>query len=78
MSDSTTIQLGGEDYVVQPGDGVLKVGRPTGDGVTWLDDVDLGLLSAPAREAVERGDLGDNALEVALLGVVRAEVDRGS
>ena len=78
MSDSTTIQLGGEDYVVQPGNGVLKVGRPTADGVTWLDDVDLGLLAAPAREAVERGDLADSALEVALLGVVRAETHRGA
>jgi hypothetical protein len=77
MSDSTTVQLGGEEYVVQPGDGVLKVGRPTGDGVTWLDDVDLGLLPEPAREAVERGDLADGALETALLGVVRAEVNRG-
>ena len=77
MSDSTTIRLGGEEYVVQPGDGVLKIGRPTGDDVTWLDDVDLGLLSGPAREAVERGDLADGSLETALLGVVRAEVDRG-
>ena len=77
MSDSTTIRLGGEEYVVQPGDGVLKVGRPTGDDVTWLDDVDLGLLPAPAREAVERGDLADSSLEVALLGVVDAEVKRG-
>jgi hypothetical protein len=77
MSDSRTIQLGGEDYVVQPGDGVLRVGRPAGDGVAWLDDVDLGLLTGPAREAVERGDLADRSLEVALLGVVRAEVDRG-
>ena len=77
MSDSTTIQLGGEDYVVQPGEGVLRVGRPTGDGVTWLDDVDLGLLPAPAREAVDRGDLTDSSLQVALLGVVRAETHRG-
>jgi hypothetical protein len=77
MSDSTTIRLGGEEYVVQPGDGVLRVGRPAGDDVTWLDDVDLGLLPGPAREAVERGDLTDGSLETALLGVVRAEVDRG-
>jgi hypothetical protein len=77
MSDSRTIQLGGEDYVVQAGDGVLKVGRPTGDDVTWLDDVDLGLLSEPARQAVERGDLTDQSLEVALLGVVGAERNRG-
>lgn len=78
MSDSTTIRLGGEDYVVQPGDGVLRVGRPTGDDVTWLVDVDLGLLSADARAAVERGDLSDGSLELALLGVVQAETDRGA
>ena len=78
MSDSKTIQLGGEDYVVQPGDGVLKVGRPTGDDVTWLDDVDLGLLSTEARSAVERGELMDGSLELALLGIVRAQADRGA
>ena len=78
MSDSTTIRLGGEDYVVQPGDGVLRIGRPTEEGVTWLDDLDLGLLPEPARAAVERGDLTDGSLEVPLLGVVRAEVDRGA
>ena len=77
MSDSTTIQLGGEEYVVQPGDGVLKVGRPSGDDVTWLDDVDLGLLSAPAQEAVARGDLTDSSLETALRGIVGAQVNRG-
>jgi hypothetical protein len=77
MSDSTTIQLGGEDYVVQPGEGVLRIGRPTGDDVTWLDDVDLGLLPAPAREALDRGDLSDGALETALRGIVGAQVNRG-
>lgn len=77
MSDSTTIQLGGEEYVVQPGEGVLKVGRPSGDDVTWLDDVDLGLLPAPAREALERGDLTDGDLEAALRGIVGAQVNRG-
>ncbi len=77
MSDSRTIRLGGEDYVVQAGVGVVKVGRPTGVDVTWLDDVDLGLLSEPARQAVERGDLTDQSLEVALLGVVGAERNRG-
>ena len=77
MSDSTTIRLGGEDYVVQPGEGVLKVGRPSGDDVTWLDDVDLGLLPEPAREAVERGDLSAGALETALRGIVGAQVNRG-
>lgn len=78
MSDSTRIQLGGEVYVVQPEGGVLKIGRPAGDEVTWLDDVDLGLLPEPARAAVQRGDLSDPDLHTALLGVVRAETDRGA
>jgi hypothetical protein len=78
MSDSTTIELGGEEYVVRPEGGVLRIGRPTGDEVTWLDDLDLGLLPTPARAAVERGDLGSADLAQALLGVVRAEVDRGA
>jgi hypothetical protein len=77
MSDSTTIELGGEEYVVRPEGGVLKVGRSMGDDVTWLDDVDLSLLPEPARAAVENGDLSDADLQQALLGVVRAEVNRG-
>jgi hypothetical protein len=78
MSDSTTIELGGEDYLVQPESGVLKIGRQTGDDVTWLDDLDLSLLPAPARAAVENGDLADADLTRALLGVVQAEADRGA
>ncbi|SDY27835.1 hypothetical protein SAMN05661080_02928 [Modestobacter sp. DSM 44400] len=78
MSDSTTIELGGEQYVVRPEGGVLKIGRPAGDDVTWLDDLDLGLLPEPARAAVESGDLGSADLAQALLGVVQAEADRGA
>jgi hypothetical protein len=78
VSDSTTIELGGENYLVRPEGGVLRIGRPVGSDVTWLDDVDLGLLPEPARAAVERGDLTDADLQRALLGVVRAEVDRGA
>lgn len=77
MSDSTTIELGGEEYVVRPEGGVLKVGSRAGDDVTWLDDVDLGLLPEPARAAVERGDLADADLRQALLGIVKAEANRG-
>jgi hypothetical protein len=77
MSDSTTIELGGESYVVRPEGGVLKIGRPTGDDVTWLDDVDLGLLPEPARAALEGGDLNSADLQQALLGVIQAEVKRG-
>ena len=77
MSDSTTIELGGESYVVRPEGGVLKIGRPTGDDVTWLDDVDAGLLPEPARAALEDGDLASADLQQALLGVIQAEVKRG-
>jgi hypothetical protein len=77
MSDSTTIELGGERYLVRPEGGVLKVGRPIGDDVTWLDDVDLGLLPEPARAAVDSGDLENADLQQALLGIIRAEATRG-
>jgi hypothetical protein len=45
--------------------------------VTWLDDVDLGLLPEPARAAVDRGDLENADLQQALLGIIRAEATRG-
>lgn len=77
MGESTTIEFGGEQYQVRPEGGVLKVGRSVGDEVTWLDDVDLGLLPGPARAAVQNGDLTSPDLIQALRGVVRAEVDRG-
>jgi gentisate 1,2-dioxygenase len=78
MSDVTTIELGGEQYLVRPEGGVLKIGRPAGKDVTWLDDLDLGLLPEPARAAVESGDLTHADLTQALLGVVQAEVHRGA
>jgi hypothetical protein len=78
MSDPTTIELGGEQYLVRPEGGVLKIGRPAGKDVTWLDDLDLGLLPESARAAVESGDLGNPELAQALLGVVQAEADRGA
>jgi gentisate 1,2-dioxygenase len=78
MNDATTIELGGEQYVVRPQGQVLKIGRPAGDDVTWLDDLDLGLLPESARAAVHGGDLGAADLRQALLGVVQAEVARGA
>jgi hypothetical protein len=77
MSDAT-IELGGEQYLVRPEGGVLRIGRPAADDVTWLDDLDLGLLPEPARAAVRSGNLGDADLRQALLGVVQAEADRGA
>jgi hypothetical protein len=77
MSDSTTIQLGGEEYLVQREGGSLRLGRQVGDQTTWLDEVDVSQLPAPAREALDRGDHADQTLQTALLGVVQAEVNRG-
>ncbi len=77
MSDEMTIRLDSEEYVLhRDGDG-LQVGRRNGADVAWLDTVDLSLLPAPAREALDRGDTSDEALLTALRGVVQAEVQRG-
>jgi hypothetical protein len=77
MTDDMTIELDGERYVVRPeGDG-LQVGRRVDGDVTWLDTVDGGLLPAPAREALERGDTSDESLRTAVRGVVGAETRRG-
>jgi hypothetical protein len=77
MSDDMTISIDSEQYVIRKdGDG-LQVGRRNGDDVAWLDTVDLALLPAPARDAVERGDTSDEALLTALRGVTQAEVERG-
>jgi hypothetical protein len=77
MSDSTTIELGGEEYLVQREGGSLRLGRQVGGDTTWLDEVDVSQLPAPAREALDRGDHADQTLQTALLGVVQAEVNRG-
>jgi hypothetical protein len=77
MSDSTTIELGGEEYLVQRDGDSLRLGRQVGGDTTWLDEVDVSQLPAPAREALDRGDHADQTLQTALLGVVQAEVNRG-
>jgi hypothetical protein len=78
MSDSTTIELGGEEYLVRREGGTLRLGRQVGGDTTWLDEIDVSQLPGPAGEALERGELSDTTLQTALLGVVRAEVDRGA
>ena len=78
MSDSTTIELGGEEYQVQREGESLRLGRQVGDDTVWLDDIDVSRLPGPAREALERGEHTDQTLQTSLLGVVRAEVDRGA
>jgi hypothetical protein len=72
-----TIELGGEEYQVRRESGQLRLGRQVGGETTWLDDVELDLLPDPAREALERGDHTDQALQTALLGVVDAQAKRG-
>ncbi|MQA32292.1 hypothetical protein [Modestobacter roseus] len=77
MSGSTTIELGGEEYLVHREGEVLRLGRQLRGDTVWLDDVAASLLPGPAREALDRGEHTDPAPQTALLGVVRAEVDRG-
>jgi hypothetical protein len=77
MTDDLTIQLDGDEYVVRrEGDG-LRLGRRLGGDLTWLETVSLDLLPGPAREALDRGDVSDEALLTALRGVAQAEVERG-
>jgi hypothetical protein len=78
MSDSTTIQLGGEEYLVQRDGGALRLGRQVAGETTWLDDIEVSRLPGPAQEALDRGEHDDQTLQTALLGVVQAEVDRGA
>jgi|tagenome__1003787_1003787.scaffolds.fasta_scaffold17204108_2 hypothetical protein len=75
--DGWTIELGGEEYQVRREGDVLRLGRRVGGETAWLDDVPMELLPAPAREALERGDHPDPALQTALLGIVDAQVQRG-
>jgi hypothetical protein len=77
MSVTTTIELGGEEYLVQRDGDVLRLGRQVGGDTTWLDDLDVQQLPGPARAALDRGEHSDQTLQTALLGVVRAEVNRG-
>jgi hypothetical protein len=77
MSDDVTIRLDSEEYVLRTEGGSVQVGRRVGGDVTWLETVDGGLLSGPAREALDRGDASDEALLTALRGVLQAEVERG-
>ena len=78
MSESTTIELGGEEYLVQRDGGVLQLGRHVGGDTIWLDEIEVSQLPGPAQEALHRGEHSDTTLQTALLGVVRAEVDRGA
>jgi hypothetical protein len=71
------VELSGERYVLRREGDDLRVGRRVGGDVTWLESVGLETLPEQARTAVERGDAHDEALTIALRGVVQAEVERG-
>ncbi len=72
-----TITVDSEEYLVRPEGDNLKVGRRVGGDTTWLEDVDVATLPEDARSALERGDSSDQALVLAVRGVVAAEVQRG-
>ena len=77
MTDDLTIPLDGNEYVVRREGHGLRLGRRVGEDLTWLETVDLELLPASAREALDRGDPSDEALLTALRGVAQAETERG-
>ena len=77
MDEEMTVTIDSEDYVLRPQGDSLRVGRRMGGDTAWLDDVDLATLPADARIALERGNTSDAALQLALRGVVAAEVRRG-
>jgi hypothetical protein len=77
MSEDLTIDVDGEQYVVRQGSEGLQVGRRVAGDVTWLDEVDPALLSEDARAALAEGDTADPALQLAIGGVVQAEIQRG-
>ena len=77
MSDDVSMPVDGEEYVVRREGDDVQVGRRVGGEVTWLDTVDTELFSRPALDALDRGDASDEALLIALRGVVQAEVERG-
>jgi hypothetical protein len=78
MTDDMTITIDSEDYVLRRDGEGLQVGRRNGADVAWLDTVDPGLLTAAAREALDRGDNSDEALLTAVRGITQAEVERGA
>jgi hypothetical protein len=77
MSEDLTIDVDGEQYVVRQGSEGLRVGRRVAGDVTWLDEVDPALLSEDARAALAEGDTADPALQLAIGGIVQAEIQRG-
>jgi len=77
MTDDITIRVDSDEYVLRRDDDGLQVGRRIAGDVAWLDTVDLGLLPAAAREALDRGDHTDETLLTAVRGIAQAEEERG-
>ena len=77
MTDDITIRVDADEYVLRRDDDGLQVGRRVAGDVAWLDTVDLGLLPAAAREALDRGDTTNEALLTAVRGIAQAEEERG-
>jgi hypothetical protein len=77
MTEDMTIRVDDDDYVLRADDDGLQVGRRVAGEVAWLDTVELALLPAAARAAVERGDSSDEALLTAIRGIAQAEDERG-
>jgi hypothetical protein len=77
MSDDMTMRVDNVEYLLRTDDEGLQVGRRVAGEVAWLDTVELALLPAAAREALERGDNSDEALLTAVRGIARAEDERG-
>jgi hypothetical protein len=77
MTDDMTIRVDTAEYVLRADDDGLRVGRRVAGDVAWLDTVDLALLPAAAREALDRRDSSDDALLTAVRGIAEAEDERG-
>jgi hypothetical protein len=78
MTDTRTMTIGGQDYDIRVEETELVVSPAGADDEQLVERVSLEQLSGAARDAVERGDLDDGALSVALEGVVQAAADRGA
>jgi hypothetical protein len=77
MTDDMRSRVDTEEFVLRADADGLQVGRQVAGDVAWLDTVELSLLPAAARQALERGDASDDALLTAVRGIAQAEDERG-
>jgi hypothetical protein len=78
MTDNRTMTIGGQDYEIHIDDADLVVSPSGADDEQLTERISLDQLSDGARRALDRGDLDDSALRVALEGIVQAAADRGA